>query len=79
MPRVLLFGPARDLAGGTVATELAGATVDEVLRAGADRYGPDFADLCRRAQVWVNGEPADAGSAVGAGDEVAVLPPVSGG
>lgn len=29
--------------------------------------------------IWVNGEPADGATAVGADDEVAVLPPVSGG
>jgi len=31
------------------------------------------------ARVWVNGEPADATTTVGDTDEVAVLPPVSGG
>lgn len=78
MPRVLLFGPARDLAGAS-RTELDGSTVAAVVGAGAERFGPAFADLCRRAQVWVNGEPAEPGDAVEPGDEVAVLPPVSGG
>jgi molybdopterin converting factor small subunit len=31
------------------------------------------------SRVWVNGEPADAGALVGHDDEIAVLPPVSGG
>jgi molybdopterin converting factor small subunit len=31
------------------------------------------------AQVWRNGEPCRQDDAVGDGDEVAVLPPVSGG
>lgn len=79
MPRVLLFGPARDVAGGATRTDLAGATVKELLADGSARYGPVFADLCHHAQVWVNGEPADETTAVGDADEVALLPPVSGG
>jgi molybdopterin converting factor small subunit len=31
------------------------------------------------SRVWLNGEPADAGAVVRHDDEVAVLPPVSGG
>jgi molybdopterin converting factor small subunit len=31
------------------------------------------------SRVWVNGEPAERATPVGDGDEVAVLPPVSGG
>ena len=47
--------------------------------AAAARYGEGFADLLGSCKVWVNGEPADDGDAVAADDEVAVLPPVSGG
>ncbi|MGH9087802.1 MAG: MoaD/ThiS family protein [Acidimicrobiales bacterium] len=79
MPRVLLFGPARDLAGGAARTDLDGTTVGEVVAAGAARFGPAFADLCERSQVWVNGDPAAAADAVAPADEIAVLPPVSGG
>lgn len=79
MPVVLLFGPARDVAGGAPRADLHGSTVKEVLADGSARFGPGFADLCRRAQVWVNGEPADDATEVGPDDEVAVLPPVSGG
>ena len=43
------------------------------------RYGEAFAALLPTCKVWVNGEPADVGHAGRAGDEVAVLPPVSGG
>ncbi|MGH9081726.1 MAG: MoaD/ThiS family protein [Acidimicrobiales bacterium] len=75
---MLLFGPARDLAGAAHA-ELAGGTVQEVVASGGERFGPAFAELCRRAQVWVNGEPAAPGTPIGPADEVAVLPPVSGG
>jgi len=44
-------------------------------------YGPEFAAVLDNARVWVNGdEPADGDATrLCAGDEVAVLPPVSGG
>jgi molybdopterin converting factor small subunit len=38
-----------------------------------------FAALLPNCRVWVNGEPADGADAVRDDDEVAVLPPVSGG
>jgi molybdopterin converting factor small subunit len=31
------------------------------------------------SQIWVNGDPADALDAIGPHDEIAVLPPISGG
>ena len=45
------------------------------------RYGPEFGAVLGTARVWVNGEdPADGDATLlAAGDEVAVLPPVSGG
>jgi molybdopterin converting factor small subunit len=44
------------------------------------RYGPDFEAVLGTARVWVNGEDPTDGDAtlLVAGDEVAVLPPVSG-
>lgn len=78
MPVLRLFAAARE-AAGTGRDDVAGATVAEVLAAARRRYGPPFDTVLAASRVWVNGEPASEGTAVGDGDEVAVLPPVSGG
>lgn len=46
-----------------------------------DRYGPAFAAVLETSRVWLNGdEPAEGDETpLQPGDEVAVLPPVSGG
>lgn len=78
MAVVLLFAAVRE-AAGTSRAVIGGRTVAEVLAAADDRFGPVFAAQRARARVWVNGEPAGPDTAVGDHDEVAVLPPVSGG
>jgi len=78
MPRLRLFAGLRQ-AAGTGAATIPGSTVDEVLTAAASAYGSDFARGLETANVWVNGEPADPATPVADADEVAVLPPVSGG
>ena len=42
-------------------------------------YGPEFAAVLAESRVWLNGEPAGREMPVADRDEVAVLPPVSGG
>ena len=78
MPVLRLFAAARQ-AAGTGREEVDGATVADVLSAACDRYGEDFATVLAGARVWVNGEPAEPDALLSAADEVAVLPPVSGG
>ena len=73
-----LFAAAREAAGAG-RDEVPGATVGDVLRTARERYGAAFADVLATAQVWRNGEPCVDGDEVDDGDEVAVLPPVSGG
>jgi molybdopterin synthase sulfur carrier subunit len=78
LPRLRLFAGARD-AAGTGRDEVPGATVGAVLAAARDRYGSDFAAVLDVCRIWVNGDSADLDTVVGDDDEVAVLPPVSGG
>ncbi len=58
---------------------LPGVTVDQVLGEARARFGERFAAVLASSQVWVNGRPAPPATAVSDEDEVAVLPPVSGG
>lgn len=73
-----LFAGARD-AAGTGRDDMPGATVAAVLDGARARYGAAFAEVLEHCQVWRNGEPCALDEPVEAGDEVAVLPPVSGG
>ena len=78
MPTLRLFAAARD-AAGTGRDRLPGATVGAVLDGACERYGDSFAEVLATAKVWCNGEPAERDQPVADDDEVAVLPPVSGG
>lgn len=78
MAIVRLFAAAREVAGRG-RDEVPGATVAEVLDTATDRYGPAFAAVLTTCRVWVNGEAVPRETRVDPDDEVAVLPPVSGG
>jgi len=78
MATLRLFASAREVAG-TGHAEFQGSTVGDVLAAAAAEYGPRFTAVLTTCRVWLNGDPVDPQAAVRAGDEVAVLPPVSGG
>jgi len=78
MARLRLFANLRESAG-TPSAEVPGSTVGEVLAAAADRFGPQFARGLGSAAVWVNGSAASAETPVADDDEVALIPPVSGG
>ena len=78
MARVRLFASARQ-AAGTSSEEFAGRTVDEVLQTAAEKFGAEFVAVLKTCRVWLNGEEAVGTTVVGDADEVAILPPVSGG
>lgn len=78
MATMRLFASAREAAGtGTDAFD--GDTVAEVLSAAEHRYGSRFTDVLSTCRIWVNGDDVGLDTVVGPNDEVAVLPPVSGG
>ena len=78
MASLRLFAAARE-AAGTSTDVVNGSTVAEVLAIAETRYGQAFADIVRTSKVWLNGEECEMSSLVTDADEVAVLPPVSGG
>lgn len=78
MPALRLFASARE-AAGTGHDCVPGRTVAEVLAAAAARYGEPFEAVLASCSVWRNGEPASGAMVVDDWDEIAVLPPVSGG
>jgi len=78
MAKLRLFANLRE-AAGTATADLPGDTVGDVISAAVDAYGPSFARGLPVAKVWVNGEPADSTTAVSGNDEIALIPPVSGG
>jgi sulfur-carrier protein len=73
-----MFASVRQ-AAGTGRADVPGSTVAEVLAAAGERFGPEFVAQLACCRVWHNGEPAEPDTTVAATDEVALLPPVSGG
>jgi MoaD family protein len=76
--KVRLFAALRELAGSSQ-IEAEGASVGEVVDALAARYGDRFEKIARAGSVIVDGERADASLPLRGTEEVALLPPVSGG
>jgi molybdopterin synthase sulfur carrier subunit len=78
MATLRYFAAAREAAGTSVETVNAG-TVGAVLDEARARHGAHFQAVLGQCRVWLNGEPTDGDAPVGDRDEIAVLPPVSGG
>jgi molybdopterin converting factor small subunit len=78
MARLRLFANLREAAGAST-VEMAGASVGEVLERASSAFGDRFTAGLAQAKVWVNGEPAGPDTPVRPNDEVALIPPVSGG
>jgi MoaD family protein len=77
--KVRLFAALRELAGSSE-VEADGTSVDELVEALSRRYGERFEKIARAGSVVVDGERAGPETALtGGSQEVALLPPVSGG
>ena len=78
---VLFFAGAREAVGTrreTVGLKT-GTTITELAEELVARHGEGLRAVIPSCALWVNGEPATPATALRPGDEVAVLPPVSGG
>jgi MoaD family protein len=75
---VRLFAALRELAGAG-SLESSGRTAGDVADELAAAYGERFAKIADVSSFVVNGERADRRTVLADGDEVAILPPVSGG
>jgi sulfur-carrier protein len=76
--KVRLFASLRELAGASE-VDAEGSTVAEVVDALSARYGRRFDTIVRTGSVVVDGERARPDTTLTGSEEVALLPPVSGG
>jgi MoaD family protein len=78
MVKVRLFASLREQAGASF-VEADGRTVGDVVDDLSTRFGERFASIAAVGSYVVNGERATRATVIADGDEVALLPPVSGG
>lgn len=78
MATLRLFASIREIAGVNQ-LDFDAETVGEVVGLAVEKFGPDFASILPACRIWVNGNPAKEDDKVFDSDEVAILPPVSGG
>ena len=78
MVSLRLFASIREIAGVNQ-IDFDAETVGEVVGLAVEKFGPDFASILPACRIWVNGNPAKEDDKVCDSDEVAILPPVSGG
>lgn len=76
--KVRLFAALRDLANASE-VEANGGSVGEVVDDLCARFDERFAAIARVGSVVVDGERAEPGTVLDGTEEVALLPPVSGG
>jgi len=76
--RVRVFAALREIAGPSELEEDAD-TVGQLVDRLGDRFGPQFARILAAGSVIVDGERSDRDRRLQPQDDVALLPPVSGG
>ncbi len=80
MARLRLFAGVKDVAGVEV-IEVDVSTVGGLVAEADGRFGSDFIQARSGANLWLNGDTQieDLATPIGRKDEVAIVPPVSGG
>ena len=78
MATLRLFASIREIAG-TSSLEVDVNNVSDAIAEACAQFGDDFAALVPSCRIWVNGNPAEPTDSVTTQDEIALLPPVSGG
>lgn len=78
MVKVRLFAALRELASASQ-VEAEGRTAGDVVDVLSARFGERFAQIAAVGSLVVNGDRATRSTVLADGDELAVLPPVSGG
>lgn len=78
MARLRLFGPARE-AAGTSSIILSGDSVTAIIAEAEAQFGQDFSRVMAVSAIWLNGDAVGFDAPVRDDDEIAVIPPVSGG
>jgi sulfur-carrier protein len=80
MARLRLFARARETAG-TAEMTIDAPTLGVLLATARAELGAEFGAVLETSRVWINGDEPTAGdqTPISPADEVAVLPPVSGG
>jgi MoaD family protein len=76
--RVRLFAALRESAGSSW-VEVEASDVGGVIDGLAARFGPEFERIANAGKAVVDGETVGRDRALAPGEEVALLPPVSGG
>jgi molybdopterin converting factor small subunit len=56
-----------------------GGSVSAVIAAAEEKFGERFSRVVAASSIWLNGDAAEPEAQVNDDDEVAVIPPVSGG
>ena len=53
--------------------------MSEIIAAAEEQFGDGFSQVLATSNIWLNGEPVEPDAPVSDVDEIAVIPPVSGG
>ncbi len=78
MVTLLFLGPARSVAG-VGSLEIPATTVDQAIGFAISQYGSEMEAMVKSSRIWLNGDEASPHDVVTESDELAIVPPSSGG